>query len=227
MIIGLCRTIAGVVIVAGLVSCGGGTTAPVPGVGGTSSTSAGHESGPAAAAPAVEAALPGVEANGFPAELVGRWKHATEYSPELIEFGPTGAFRTHQFAGTAVVRGSTMVMQVDGQAPTTMNWSLRGGVLELGNMVYLRDDRGPGTPSVVGYWIKTDGFGSIRFAADGSFELVDETNTVTTGAYELRGNQLVLSSRTRPPATYLVTLADGLTFADVNGVPIAHYTRAG
>jgi hypothetical protein len=180
------------------------------------------------ATPAVEAARPEVQREEFPGELVGVWLHAQENSPERIEFGPTGEFRTRKVIGTAVVHGSTMVMQVDGQAPITVGWSLRGGVLELGNMVYLRDDRGPGTPSIVGYWIKTDGgFGSIRFNTDGSFELVDEANNVTTGAYELQGDRLVLTSRTRPPTAYLMTLADGLTIADIGGVPLAHYTRAG
>jgi hypothetical protein len=218
MIIGLCRIVAAVVLVAGLAGCGDGTTGtgsgpavpPIPNVG-------------QGEAPAVEAAMPADQSEGFPAELVGIWSHESG----IIEFGPTGAFRMGRFTGTAFVRGSTMVLQVDGQDPMTLGWSLRAGVLELGNMVYLRDDRGPGTPTIVGYWIKTDGFASLRFTADGSFELVDEANTTTTGIYELHGNQLVLASGTRPPAAYLVTLADGLTVADVNGVPLAHYTRAG
>ena len=224
MIIGLCRTVAAVVLVVGLAGCGGGTNA---GSGELSHSSGGQGAGPAVVTPAVEAAQPEVQREDFPAELVGVWLHAQEHSPELIEFGPTGEFRTRRVIGTAVVRGSTMVMQVDGQAPVTVGWSLRGGVLELGNMVYLRDDRGPGTPSIVGYWIKTDGFGSIRFDTDGSFELVDEANNVTTGAYELQGDQLVLASRTRPPTAYLVTLADGLTVTNSSGVQLAHYTRAG
>ena len=228
MIIGLFRTVAGVVLVAGLAGCEGGTTASAPGVAGPANTSLSQDAGSAAVAPAVEAAMPAVAPARFPAELVGRWLHATEHSAELIEFDPAGAFRTRQFAGVAIVRGPAMVLQVDGQSPMTLAWSLRGGVLELGNMVYVRDDRGPGTPSIVGYWIKSDGgFGSLRFGDDGSFELVDEANTTTTGTYQLRGNQLVLVSRTGPPAAYLVTLADGLTVADVNRVPLAHYTRAG
>lgn len=222
MFVALARAVAGVVLVAGLAGCGGASTSGTavdepPAVG----------SGPAAVPESAPAALSQVAGGRIPAELVGNWLHATEGSSLFIRFDPSGRFRMGQYEGTATVRGATMVMQIDGQAPTTNSWSLRGGVLELGGRTFVRDDRDAGVLSIVGYWIKTDGFASLRFAADGSFELVDEANTVTTGAYELRGNQLVLSSRTRPPAAYLIALGDGLTVADVNGVPIAHYTRAG
>ena len=97
-----------------------------------------------------------------------------------------------------------------------------------GGAVYLRDDRGAATPSIVGYWINDNGWTSVRFESDGSFQLDDQANAVTTvGTYTLDGNRLVLSSRTGPTGIYLIQLDDGMSFADVNGVPVAHYTRAG
>jgi hypothetical protein len=101
-------------------------------------------------------------------------------------------------------------------------------VLELGGAVYLRDDRGAATPSIVGYWINDNGWTSVRFESDGSFQLDDQANAETTvGTYTVSGSRLVLTPRTKRMSTYLIQLDDGLSFADVNGVPVAHYTRAG
>src|SRR4051812_40466088 len=112
MITGLCRTAAAVVLIVGLAACGGGTTVHS---GGPSHAGGGsQDAGAAMTTRAVEADQPEVQREEFPAELVGVWLHAKENSPERIEFGPTGEFRTRKVIGTAVVHGSTMVMQVDG-----------------------------------------------------------------------------------------------------------------
>jgi hypothetical protein len=235
MITGLCRTVAVVAVVAGLAGCGGGTSSGTSsdtsgGGAGSSGTSLGQEAAQVAERPAEELSSPAAdESTDFPAELVGLWARTSNAGTSpAIEFAPTGEFQMGRFTGTAGVRGSSMVMRIDGQGPSTVEWSLHGGVLELGGAVYLRDDRGAATPSIVGYWINDNGWTSVRFESDGSFQLDDQANAVTTvGTYTLDGNRLVLSSRTQPTGIYLIQLDDGMSFADVNGAPIAHYTRAG
>ena len=230
MITELCRSVAVVAVVAGLAGCGGGASSDASDGTGSSGTSLSQGAAHVIETPAEQLSLPAAdESTDFPAELVGVWARTSNAgtSPS-IEFAPTGEFQMGRFTGTAVVRGSTMVMRIDGQGPSTVDWSLQGGVLELGGAVYLRDDRGAATPSIVGYWINDNGWTSVRFESDGSFQLDDQANAVTTvGTYTLDGNRLVLSSRTGPTGVYLIQLDDGMSFADVNGVPVAHYTRAG
>jgi hypothetical protein len=123
-----------------------------------------------------------------------------------------------------------MIMEGDGLRPELLPWSLSGGVLELGNSTYLRDDRQPGnTISLVGYWINLNLRTTIRFGPDGSFEFTDDTRggERTVGTYRLDGQQLTLSSSTKGSSTYFVSLDGLLTFADANGRPLAEYSRAG
>jgi hypothetical protein len=168
-------------------------------------------------------------AAAFPAELVGVWTGGQETSGRRLTFTADGRFDTERFRGTAVVRGRTMIWQVDGQAPTVVPWSLSGGVLTVGTTTYLRDDeRTGGALSLLGTWININGWTTIEFGSDGSFRLDDQANNVvTTGSYVLRGNRLTLTSRTKPTTTYLVALDTFLTFSTPSGQVLGEYTRAG
>lgn len=222
-------------LVLGLTGCGddvvttGASTTITPAHPSTVATSepdAASDSSTAGVAPTRGESAP---TSTFPTELVGTWIGGARGGGGSLTFTADGQFSTGKYQGIATVRGRTMTMQVDGQGPMVLSWSLDGGVLTLGNSSYLRDDRRPGASlSLVGYWINVNGWTSIRFGQDGSFELDDQANNdVTTGVYTIDGTRLTMSSRTKGTAVYLVRLADVLTFSSVDGRVLGEYTRAG
>ena len=164
----------------------------------------------------------------FPAALVGVWAGGQETGGRRLTFTADGRFDTERYRGTAVVHGHTMIWQVDGQSPTTVSWSLSGGVLTIGETTYLRDDqRTGGEISLVGTWIDINGSVTFTFGADGSFTLDDPAiGSVTTGSYTLRGNRLTLTSRTKQ-ATYVLSPGTFLTVAKPSGQVLGEFTRAG
>jgi hypothetical protein len=166
--------------------------------------------------------------SAFPTSLLGSWIGGDRNGSGSLTFTADGRFSTGKYEGTATVSGQTMTMRVDGASPTVLPWSLDGGVLTLGNSSYLRDDRRAGTISLVGYWINLNGWGSLRFSEDGSFELDDQANNkTTTGTYDLDGTRLIMSSRGKVVGAYRIRLDDTLTFSSGDGTVLGEYTRAG
>ncbi len=167
----------------------------------------------------------------FPAELVGTWLGGGRSGTGTLTFATDGSFRAAAgYTGRATVAGRTMTMLVEGgESPMALPWSLRDGVLQIGENIYLRDDGGTtGTPLLVGSWININGWTSIRFDADGSFVFEDQANAETvTGSYTLDGERLTLRSSTKPTVTYLVSLDDFLVFSDTAGREQGRYTRVG
>jgi hypothetical protein len=168
-----------------------------------------------------------VQPAAFPAGLVGVWDGGSGVG--RITFADDGRFEAARYRGTATVRGTTMVMRLEGGQSLTTAWSLDGGILRLGTSTYLRDDtRTGGAIALVGTWININGYTTIEFGSDGSFELDDQANDVVIrGTYVLRGNRLTFSSSSKAPTTYVLSLDTFLTFSNTGGTVVGEYTRAG
>jgi len=175
------------------------------------------------------AEAPDANQSDFPTELVGAWAGGQETNGRHLTFTAEGRFDAESYRGTAVIRGDTMIWQVDDQPPRVVPWSLSDGVLKIGNSTYLRDDqRTGGALSLAGTWININGYTTIKFGSDGTFELDDQANNdVTEGRYVLRGNLLTMTSATKGTASYLVALDTYLTFSTPSGQVLGEYTRAG
>jgi hypothetical protein len=82
-------------------------------------------------------------------------------------------------------------------------WSASGGTLYLGTSVYLRDDSGSGSPSLVGTWIEANGYAMFRFAADGTYDFSDPARGYRSqGTYAVEGRTLTISPSGVAPASF-------------------------
>lgn len=136
--------------------------------------------------------------------------------------------RQIQIAGIASVQGSQITMQNLNAQPETYNWSVNGGILNLGGSPYLRLDSGQGgVAAFIGTWLSTtDTFKTLRFG-NGTFQIENPTEGNVSGTFVVTGSQITLQAPGRQPTTYNWSIQGAfLTLSTLDGY-VSEYTRAG
>lgn len=164
----------------------------------------------------------------FPAELVGTWSGDGNQS---LTFTAGGGYRSNGSLGEgqAVAGGGQITLTSHGGSPVVTTWSVSGGRLYLGTSVYLRDDDGSGSLSLVGSWIEADGYALFHFAAGGTYDFSDQARGLTSaGTYAVDGRTLTIVPSGREPSTFGLEY-DGtyLTFVNPDGSSAGQYVRVG
>jgi hypothetical protein len=172
-------------------------------------------------------AVPAVDAE-FPAAIVGTWSGG---DGKKLTFGADGRYQSNSQLGEgqAVVSGDRITLTPDGQQGIVTTWSVSGGKLYLGTSVYLRDDSGSGSLSLVGTWIEANGYATFRFAADGTYDFSDPARGHRSqGTYAVEGRTLTISPSGVAPASFGLDY-DGtyLRFTNPDGTNAGEYIRAG
>jgi len=172
-------------------------------------------------------AVPEVDAE-FPAALMGTWSGG---DGKKLTFGADGRYESNSQLGNgqAVTSGDRITLTPDGRQGIVTTWSVSGGTLYLGTSVYLRDDSGSGSPSLVGTWIEANGYAMFRFAADGTYDFSDPARGYRSqGTYAVEGRTLTISPSGVAPASFGLDY-DGiyLRFANPDGTNAGEYIRAG
>jgi hypothetical protein len=148
-----------------------------------------------------------------------------------LTFAAAGRYRSNSALGEgrAAVSGGRITLTPDGQEPVVTTWSISGGKLYLGTTVYLRDDAGSGSLTLLGLWIEANGYAQFRFAADGTYDFSDPARGRTSrGTYTADGHTLAIRPQGRPASSFGLTY-DGtsLTFINPDGTSAGEYVRAG
>jgi hypothetical protein len=164
----------------------------------------------------------------LPPALIGIWSGGDGKS---LTFTPGGRYQSNTALGDgwAVVSGGQITLTPDGRATVSTTWSVSGGKLYLGNSVYLRNDAGSDSLSLVGLWIAADGFAQFRFNADGTYTFSDPAHVrASHGSFVVDGRSLTLQPSGRPPASFGLDY-DGtsLSFINPGGSSAGRYVRAG
>jgi hypothetical protein len=184
-------------------------------------------SGVGSAAPTAEAVAFVVSAEGdFPAALVGTWSGDGSKS---LTFTSGGLYYGNLGEGRAVVSGNRITLTPLRGIPVETTWSVDGGRLYLGTSVWLRDDAGSGSLSLVGMWYAVNGYARFRFNAEGTYDFADPSRSLSsTGTYAVAGQVLTISPRDQPSATFGLSY-DGttLTFLKADGTSAGEYLRVG
>jgi hypothetical protein len=167
-------------------------------------------------------------AGEFPDELIGTWSGDGNQS---LTFTADGSYRSNTSLGEgrATANGGQITLTSNAGNPVVTTWSVSGGRLYLGTSVYLRDDEGSGSLSLVGSWIEADGYALFYFAPDGTYNFSDQARgRASEGTYVVDGQMLTILPSGRQSSTFGLDY-DGtyLTFVNPDGTSAGHYVRVG
>lgn len=170
----------------------------------------------------------------LPAELVGTWSgdDARGQGSWFMVFAPDGRYsmqnerRRVAISGTAVIRGTQMLLQPDGAQAYTVSWSVGGGRLSLDGGVYLRTD-GNQANALIGSWLSYDDlYKTLVFATDGTFQLQNQVDGNISGTFGINGSQLTLQAPGLSATTFEWSVSDGfLTLTRADG-SVSQYVRS-